>query len=388
MPFKYAILGAGRQGVALAYDLAKNCEAGSIVLADVDPGVAQSAVARLGSILPYSKCEFRPVTCDLSRQADVGKTIEDVDVVISAAPYRYNLDLTDAAIKAGASFCDLGGNTGIVREQLKRDAIALLAGVSIVPDCGLAPGLGNHLAAHGISQLERPEHVHIRCGGLPEQPVGPLGYKLVFNFWGLLNEYSGFGEFLRDGRKVEAPSLSELEQIEFPPPVGMCEAAVTSGGTSTCPDTFLGKLLSYDYKTVRYPGHFAIIKAMFELGCFAELVILSDGERVHPRPVLQKLMEDRLKFPDVDDVVVMRVTVEGKSDGKPKKLQYDLFDRQDKATGFSAMERTTAFPAALVAYMQARKIILPGAKPLEVSVPAQQYFDELPSHDIQVDLSF
>ena len=223
-----------------------------------------------------------------------------------------------------------------------------------------------------------------RCGGLPAYPVGPLGYKLTFNFEGLVNEYSGLGEFLRDGQPVGVPALTELEAIEFPPPVGKCEAAVTAGGASTCADTFFGTLREYDYKTVRYPGHFAIIRAMFELGCFDEQIKFCDGEVIEPRPVLRKLIEGRLAFPDVHDLTVMRVIVSGRHGGAPRTLEYDLFDRHDRVTGFSSMERTTAFPTAVVAHMQARKLISPGARPLEVTVPLQRYIDELPKHDIRV----
>jgi lysine 6-dehydrogenase len=282
----------------------------------------------------------------------------------------------------------LGGNTAVVREQLRRHEAAVAAGVGILPDCGLAPGLGNILAAHGVSRIERPEHVHVRCGGLPERPVGPLGYKLLFHFQGLINEYSGMAEFLRDGARLEVPTLTELEQIEFARPVGRCEAAVTSGGTSTCPQSFEGRLRTYDYKTVRYPGHFAVVRAMFELGCFEESTALADGSAIRPKELMQRLMEARLAFPDVRDITVLRVTVHGSgADGAPRELRYDLFDRHDEATGFTAMERTTAFPTALVAHMQARGQIEPGVRPLELAIPLDAYWSELPRHDISVDLA-
>jgi lysine 6-dehydrogenase len=261
------------------------------------------------------------------------------------------------------------------------------AGVSVVPDCGLAPGLGNHLAAHGVSLLDEPREVHVRCGGLPERPVGPLGYKLLFNFQGLINEYSGFGEFLRNGRRVRVPALTELEEIEFPAPVGRCEAAVTSGGTSTCPDTYAGRLAAYDYKTVRYPGHWTIIRAFFELGCFEERSTLADGAVIEPKALMRRLMEDRLTFPEVRDIVVLRVIVRGRHQGRERELCYDVLDRHDEATGFTAMERTTGFPTALAAHLQARRLIRPGARPLEISVPAQAFFDELKRHDIRVQFS-
>jgi lysine 6-dehydrogenase len=384
LKYRYVVLGAGRQGVALAYDLARHCEAAHITLADQSPEVAHRAVSRLQSLLTEEGAPLAATACDVSQPADVARVIGGADVVASAVPYRFNAVLTDLAIAAGASFCDLGGNTAVVRRQLARHPRAAAAGVSIVPDCGLAPGLGNLLAAHGIAGMDEPQHVHIRCGGLPESPVGPLAYKLSFSFDGLINEYSGHGEFLRDGQPVNVEALSELEDIDFPAPIGRCEAAVTSGGTSTGPDTFRGRLQTYDYKTVRYPGHFAVIRALFALGCFDEQVKGADGTVLRPREALRRLFEERLAFPEVPDVVVLRCTVRGRHKGAPLTRQYDLLEWHDERTGFTAMERATAFPAALVAYMQARGLIAPGARPAEVAVPLQQYLDELPRHGIRV----
>ncbi len=386
MGYTYVVLGAGRQGVALAYDLIRSGEASRVTLADANPDVALRAVSRLATLLPDTSCHVTPATCDVSDAAQVAGVLGGADVVISAVPYRFNALLTDLAIAAGASFCDLGGNTQVVLKQLSRHNRAAAAGVSIVPDCGLAPGLGNLLAAHGIAAMDEPAHVHIRCGGLPERPVGPLGYKLSFNFDGLINEYSGCGEFLRGGERVHVPALTEPEEIEFPPPIGRCEAAVTSGGTSTCADTFHGRLQTYDYKTVRYPGHFAVIRALFALGCFDEHLKLADGTTVKPRPLMRGLFEQQLALPDVRDVVVLRCIIAGRHQGQACTRQYDLFDRHDEQTRFTAMERATAFPAALVAFMQARRLIAAGARPAEVAVPVQQYIDELLAHDIRVTL--
>jgi lysine 6-dehydrogenase len=384
MSFNYVVLGAGRQGLALAYDLVRHGEARCVTLIEQQADVAARGIARLIELLPEQRQQLAAVTADVADTAELGRHFAEADVVLSAVPYRFNAALTEAAVAAGASFCDLGGNTAVVKQQLALDAAARARGVSIVPDCGLAPGLGNILAAHGIAGCEQPEHVHVRCGGLPERPVGALGYKLIFNFDGLINEYSGNGEFLRDGQRVDVPALTELEEIEFPGTIGRCEAAVTSGGTSTCAETFRGRVQSYDYKTVRYPGHFAIVRALFELGCFANTIELPDGRSVAVRQVMRRVFETQLAFPDVRDLVVLRCTVLGRHGGRPFCRQYDLFDRHDAATGFTAMERTTAFPAALVAYCQARKLVAPGARPLETAIPLAQYMSELPRHDIRV----
>lgn len=384
MAYKYVVLGAGRQGVALAYDLAKNCDAREIALIDSDEVAAVTGAKRVAALLPELRCRIEPSRCDMTETNRLRDLLRGANVVLSAVPYRFNVELTNLAIEAGAHFNDLGGNTDVVRRQLDRHDRAREAGVSVVPDCGLAPGLGNILAAHGVSQLDEPREAHVRCGGLPERPVGPLGYKLLFNFQGLINEYSGFGEFLRDGKRVDVAALTEVEEIEFASPIGRCEAAVTSGGTSTCAESFLGRLQAYDYKTVRYPGHWAVIRAMFGLHCFDERLALRNGKTIEPKSLLRDLMEDQLQFPDVTDITVLRSTVSGLHAGKPRTLVYELIDRHDRGTGFTAMERTTAFPTTLVAYMQARGMISPGARPLEQCIPLNEYLTELGKHDIHV----
>lgn len=391
----YAILGAGRQGVALAYSLAAHAGAARVILADVDETLARRAVARLQALVPGSSGVFESRIADVSDAIAVRLAIRGADVAISAVPYRYNVALTDVAIDCGVSFCDLGGNTGVVRQQLARHEAATRAKVSVVPDCGLAPGLGNILAAHGIAQFEEALAAHVRCGGLPQQPIGPLGYKLVFNFEGLINEYSGLGEFLREGKRLDVPTLTELEELQFDVPRNRApggaserlalEAAVTSGGTSTCPTSFAGRIRDYDYKTIRYPGHFAIIRALFGLGCFDESFQAADGETLQPRRMMRKIIEKQLDFPQMRDMVLLRASVRGRAAGRESTLQYDLVDFHDERTGFTSMERTTAFPTALVAAMQARGQIAAGARPLEICLPTAAYMAELGRFDIRVE---
>ncbi len=383
MSYRYVVLGSGRQGVALAYDLARNGEAASIVLADSDEGAARDASRRLKQLAKTTRCKFEARRCDVSKREEVRAALAGADVVLSAVPYRFNAQLARWSIESGASFLDLGGNTAVVRAELALHAQAKKAGVSVVPDCGLAPGLGNHLAAHGVGELDDPQHVHVRCGGLPEKRVGPLDYKLVFNFYGLWNEYRGHGEFLRGGKRVRVPTLSELETLEFDE-LGVLEAAVTSGGTSTCPQTWKGRLQTYDYKTLRYPGHWAKIRALFELGYMDEHFVARDGARFEPLELTRRLFEEKLDFPKVRDVAVLRTTVSGRHRGRARTLQYDVFERFDRRTGFSAMERATAFPAALVAHLQAHKLVAPGARPLELAVPPRIYLDQLSVHGIDV----
>ena len=377
----YAVVGAGRQGTAAAYDLARFGEAREVRLFDQALAIARAAAARVNGLLQR---EVATAAALEARDLDASiAALRGASAVLSAAPYFLNATLARAAVEAGASFCDLGGNTAIVREELELDSLARRRGVSVVPDCGLAPGMANTLAAHLIDRIPRPRSVSIRCGGLPQRPRPPLDYQIVFSLEGLTNEYTGTALVLRKGRVAEVPALEELEEIEFPPPVGRCEAFTTSGSTSTCPYTYEGRLESYDYKTVRYPGHVARIRLLRDLGLLdaepVEVPVAGGGTaRVAPRELLHRLLGPRLTFENEPDLVVLRVLASGQDEaGRALAIRHDLIDFFDPKTGFSAMERTTAFPAAIVCAYLASGAALRGALPLERAVPGDFFLREL-----------
>jgi lysine 6-dehydrogenase len=273
--------------------------------------------------------------------------------------------------------CDLGGSTGITLKVLALHERAKQAGVILVPDCGLAPGLVNTLAVYGMEGMDVCREVQLRCGGLPQKPRPPLDYKLVFAISGLTAEYFGRAHVLRDGKVVEIDTFTEVEEIEFPAPVGRCEAFVTSGGASTAPLTFEGRVEKYEYKTVRYPGHHAKFKVIKDLGLLeTEPVKVGEGEVV-PREVFQKVAAPRLDFPEDRDLVVVRAVCRGIKDGKPMTRQFDILDFHDEATGFSAMERTTGFSAAIVCEMIMDGRVAPGARPLEQAIPGAPFVEAL-----------
>lgn len=373
--FRYAVIGAGMQGTAAAYDLARFGNAEEIRIADRDPARAESAAQRLNRLLGRSL--VRPAVLDVRDEQAVVDFLRPMNAAISAVPYRFNPLLARAAIEARTSLCDLGGHTPTTWEILAMDEAAREAGISLIPDCGLMPGLGNTLAVYAMRRMDRPQHVRIWCGGLPQRPKGPLGYQLFFNIAGLTAEYTGKAVFLRQGRIVEVEALTEPETITFPPPVGTCEAFVTSGGTSTCPWTFQGILETYEEKTIRYPGHLERIRLLAELGFLGTDPIEIDGARVIPREVFHRLVEPRLQFPeDPADVVMLRVACEGTHQGQPMEIILDLMDFYDPETGFTAMERTTGWHAAIVAGMMARGETPRGAIPVERAVDPERFLAE------------
>lgn len=297
------------------------------------------------------------------------KLLAQCAVAVSCVPYNYNLQLTRMAIAAGTNFCDLGGNNTVVRQQLALDKTARQAGVTVIPDCGLAPGMTSILVADAISRLNRTEKVHIRVGGLPVKPEPPLFYRLVFSAQGLLNEYAEPCLILRGGKIKRVKPMTEPETVLFPPPFGRLEAFHTSGGSSTLPETFKGKVKELDYKTIRYPGH----RLMFELIMKSAL---GNWQKL-PRAELACALEKVLGW-ETEDVVLLRVEVTGIKNGHKRLFRYQLIEYADRESGLTAMMRTTGFSAAIIALMLGRnEITSRGVLTGERAVPPQKFIAEL-----------
>jgi lysine 6-dehydrogenase len=381
---RFLILGAGQQGFAAAFDLARTPDVTEVVVADIDELRARRVAERLSG----GPAAVRSEAIDVANEPQLPSRLSGYDVVISAVPYFLNPRLTRAAIDAGVSFCDLGGNTDIVREQEMLDSEARAAGVAVVPDCGLAPGMANVLAVAGIQRLDRAEEVHIRVGGLPRHPLPPLDYMMVFSMHGLLNEYLGRATVLRDGKLTEVDTLSEVEELMFPKPLGRCEAFVTLGGTSTMPWTYEGKLKALDYKTVRYPGHAAKIAFLRLLGLLEKQPVMVDGVSISPRSVFAAAAEPRLTFPGEEDLAVMRVQVIGRKDRARREVRFEMLDRMDRKNGVTAMMRTTSYPTVAAALMIARgEVPFRGVAAMERAVPAEPFLKELRRHELRISVS-
>jgi lysine 6-dehydrogenase len=294
---------------------------------------------------------------------------------VSAVPYFFNYALAQAAVEARCHFCDLGGNHTVVTQELSLHTKALHNDVLIVPDCGLAPGMANVIVASGIAETNAAE-VHIRVGGLPQNPVPPLNYTLLFSVHGLLNEYIEPAVVIRNGNLQTVESLTEVEEIDFSP-IGILEAFQASGGTSTLPKTYKGKLSELDCKTIRYKGYCAKMKALLEVGMSSEDPIPIGTCAVTPREVLSRVLERTLPHQD-KDVALLRVTTRGDTE-----KVYEMVDYYDETMKMTAMARTTAFPTSVIAQMIAHGTIAErGAFPPEQVVPAQEFIKELKRRQI------
>jgi lysine 6-dehydrogenase len=373
------VLGAGMQGSACAYDLLANTDH-DVVIADLHPDALPPFLE------PYRGSErLTLVRLDANNRAAVRGVMNGAAAVMSAFPYYLNLGMSVAAVDSGAHFCDLGGNTEIVLRQKELHQRAQQRGVSVIADCGLAPGMVNILAGHGIRQLDRPTAVYIKVGGLPQNPEPPLNYQIVYSLEGVLDYYTTPSWVLREGQPVQMRALSEIENLEFPG-VGVLEAFHTAGGLSTMAQSFAGKLYTMEYKTLRYPGHARTMEAIRDLGLLEREPVQVEGHPVVPRQLFMATAGPRLrKDPRTSpDLVALRVEVEGEKDGEEVRFRWDLLDRLDPVTGLTAMMRTTGFSLAITGALQAAGRIPSGVWTPDEAVPAEDYIAALAERGVNI----
>ncbi len=371
--YSYLVLGSGKQGLAAAYDLLLNGEATRLTLADASLAAAHAGIGRLqkllGSTLHRKEIQLLAQKLEAKNPRNLLRVMAGHQAVLSAIPYYLNPGVAAAAIAAGLHYCDLGGYMESTRQILKLNSRAKKAGVTLVPDCGIAPGLCNSLAVCGMERLDRPQEVHIYCGGLPQHPRPPLNYKIVFNLEGVLGNYFGKAYVLQDGKVALIPSFSGKEMLSFGKRLGILEARTTGGATSTAPWTFRGQLKAYDYKTLRYPGHYDKIQTLKDLGLFETSPVRVNGYRIAPREVFVAVAGPRLAYPKDRDLLVMRVVVRGTLKGRKTEAVYDLLDYGDPRRGFTAMQRTTGFPAAIIlAHLAHGGVFQTGVVPVEKAI--------------------
>jgi len=374
---KIAVIGTGLMGRAACFDLARAGQVTQVGVYDIDSRLASEIAGRFGNDKVVSG------ELDASDENRAAEILNEYDAAISCVSYRFNPGLTAAAIRSKCHLTDLGGNNDAVKQQLAMDAEAEKAGIIAVPDCGLAPGMVSILAADGIARLDQAKSVQIRVGGLPQVPRPPLNYQMLFSSEGLINEYWEPCVVLEGGQKKSVNPMSGLETLEFDG-IGELEAFYTSGGTSTLPETYAGKVDFLDYKTIRYPGHCNLFRPMLEIGLASRQGIEVDGQTIKPRSVLKAILDKNLSYSD-PDLSLVRLTVKGTKDGKDTTLTYEIVDRQDINTGLTAMMRTTAFPAAIVTWMAAvGQITVRGVKPQELCVNPSLFIPQLKKRGIRL----
>jgi lysine 6-dehydrogenase len=368
------ILGAGLMGRVAAYFFVNHPQGKrAVTLVDADRANLDDSAAWLNSPLIHAK------NVDVADSKSLREVVKGHKVCLSCVPYFLGPNIAKICLEERVSYLDLGGNPEVTDEILSMSEKAKRAGIAMIPDTGLAPGLTNILATELVSRFKKCDSAHIRVGGLPQDPKGPLKYAQFFSVYGLLNEYLEVAREIRDGVVVEIPSLTDVESLRFDT-IGDLEAFITSGGTSTLPKTLAGKVNRLSYKTIRFPGHCAALSLLREIG-LTDTTTFSFGEiELSPRQMLATVLDNYLPK-HVPDMVLVRVTASGDG-GREEKIEFVA--KHDTKNKISAMGQTTSFPAAAIALAIATGIVPPGAHPQESVIPYAWMKEQLGLFGIEI----
>ncbi len=376
---KIGVLGSGLMGKEAARDLAASDDVTSIGLADIDIARAQHVCDQLKS------AKLSAYQVNAADQQDLANYMRQFDVIINALFYSFNEIVAKTAIEVGVSAVDLGGHIGHVTDKvltLKEQAKA--AGVTLIPDLGVAPGMINILSGLGNSRLDHLDSIKLYVGGIPVKPEAPLEYNHVFSMEGVFDHYTDPSLIIRNGIKQEIPSLSEVERVYFEK-FGPLEAFHTSGGTSTLSISY-PHLKTLEYKTIRYPGHAEKFKLLVDLNLTkAGYEVEMNGQKVSPRDVFLKVLDPIVELGDKDDAVLLRVIVSGEKEGRQKTYAYEMTTYKDRANQVTAMARATANTISVVAQMIGNnKITKKGVYPPEQIVPGEVYMAEMEKRGVMI----
>ncbi|MDO6966436.1 saccharopine dehydrogenase family protein [Rhizobium alvei] len=314
---KIAVIGAGKIGATIARMLAET--------GDYHVTVADRSAAQLASVARPGRIDTAEI--DIENRDALGAFLSGKFAVLSAAPFHLTVPIAEAAASAGVHYLDL---TEDVRSTQQVRALAETASTAFIPQCGLAPGFIS-IVAHDLARhFDALDSVRMRVGALPQYPSNALNYNLTWSTDGVINEYIEPCEAIVEGRLVKVPAMEEREEFSLD---GVTyEAFNTSGGLGTLCETLEGKVRTLNYRTIRYPGHAAIMKAL-----------LNDLGLRNRREVLKDILENSLPA-TMQDVVIIFVTVSGRKDGRLLQETYanKVYAAPVAGQMMSAIQITTA----------------------------------------------
>lgn len=340
---KFLVLGAGKMGIVLAKDLILSSDQNIVTLVDVNFEQLESAQDFIQSdrLIPHQR--------NVGDKTQMDSLFGRHDVVVAALLHEHSLLALEAAVRNGVHLVDLVGDKPL--ERLAYEEKAEKKGISVIPGCGVAPGIDNICVGRGVYLLDETEKAIIYVGGNPLNPQPPLNYSILYAVESLLELYERKTLILSKGKKREVETLSGIESISFPHPFSRMECFYTDG-LSSLPYTMQGKIRGeLAEKTIRFPGHAWVMKTLRECGLFSREPIYIGDQQVIPREFLKAHLESSLKLRKDGDVTLMRVVVSGKKSGQSATHVFEMVDFYDSERKYTSMAKTTSFPASIAAQM-------------------------------------
>jgi lysine 6-dehydrogenase len=353
---KVVVLGAGLVGKVMAIDLQAAFDVTSVDYnADTLKEVAAHGV--------------KTIEADLKDHQALKKLVAGFDLVVGAVPGFMGFETVRAVIEAGKNMVDI---SFFPEDPFLLDDLARKQNVTVVTDCGVAPGMGNIILGYHSSRMKVHDYECL-VGGLPVTREWPYEYKAVFSPIDVIEEYTRPARYVSNSALVVKEALSDTELINFPE-VGTLESW-NSDGLRSLIRTMPG-IPNMIEKTLRYPGCVEYLKMLRESGFFSYDAVDINGVKVRPIDVTSKLLFPKWKLkPGEREFTVMRIRIAGIEAGAPKSYQYFLLDYTDTRTGTLSMARTTGFTCTAVAHLVAKgEFSRPGICPPEYLGERTEHF--------------
>jgi len=330
---KIIVLGAGMVGKAIAIDLSKKHK---VTSADIDQESLNFLSAKYGIATEH---------LDARNHDNLISKIQDFDIVVSAVPGFLGYQTMVNVIKAKKNLVDI---SFLPEDVSHLDQLAKENNVSVIMDCGVAPGMPNYIAGYHNEKM-KIERLDYMVGGLPKERVFPFEYKAPFSPCDVVEEYTRPARYLENGNLVIKPAMSDLELIDFDR-IGTLEAFNSDGLRSLV--YTLKNVPNMKEKTLRYPGHIRMIQALKAAGFLDQEPVKIGGQTIFPFDFTTRLLFKVWKLnPNDEEFTIMRVAVTGTENGVHKEIVYDLLDEYDKQEKLSSMARTTGFTATATVNM-------------------------------------
>jgi saccharopine dehydrogenase-like NADP-dependent oxidoreductase len=375
--------GCGIQGRAALYDLSRNPDVEKVTCADIQPD-------RIHSFGFLDTAKIQSIRLDADDPSALASIMDNTfDIVLDFLPPQYIRTVAEAAIKSGVNLV----NTNYAYDILDLDDAAKEKGISIIPECGLDPGIDLILYHYSLKYFDKVFKLNSYCGGIPEKAAcdNPLKYKISWNMNAVLKSQTRDATLIADSEHVYIPAKDQhdnafIHSIEFP---GLGTLEAIPNGNAVYYANLLkinNNLTETGRYTLRWPGWCSFWNPLKKLGFLSDEPINGISEKVSPLEMVAKLLEPRLQYDDSEkDLCVMVNKVEGVRKGKHQILTCFLLIERDLVTGLMAMSMGVGYPACIAAEMIVKgDITKKGVLSPAIDIPCDVFMDQLNKRGIKV----